>query len=223
MENTESIKKALGQKACELIKDHMVVGLGSGSTANCFINSLIEKKLDIVAVSSSDQSLQLAKKGGIKTLPLNEVAKIDITVDGADEIDPKNRMIKGGGGCHLQEKILASSSSEVVILADHTKLSDKLGREKLPVEVVYYGAVFTEKTLRKKGYKGEFRKSEDGTLFFTDNANLIYDIEFSSGIDDPENTHLDLLQVPGVIETGFFFNIASKILIGLSDNQIESL
>jgi len=225
MEDTEAIKKALGEKAAHLIQDGMIVGLGSGTTSQYFIDSLIERckdGLSISAVSSSEESLKHAQKGGIKTYPLNEATHIDITIDGADEMDPKKRMIKGGGGCHLQEKILAYNSKEMIVIIDESKLSEKLGHKKLPVEVVYFGATFTERTLREKGYQGFFRKNDEGTLFFTENANLLYDIEFESPLDNPEDIHHDIMMIPGVVDTGFFFNLAGRTLVGFFDGRIET-
>lgn len=226
MDKTDKAKELVGEKAASLVQDGMLVGLGSGSTAAYFIDSLIKRckeGLTITAVSSSKQSLERAKEGNIKTYSLNEVDKIDLTCDGADEIDPQKRMIKGGGGCHLQEKILAYNSKEMVVMVDETKICKKLGNRKLPLEVLYYGAVLTENKIRDMGYKGFFRKQKDGTLFFTENANLIYDIEFEDGIDDPAKIDNELLQIPGVLETGLFLNLAGRVIVGYFDGRIEVL
>lgn len=224
MDKIDTVKQALGKKAADLVQDGMTVGLGSGTTTSYFIDALINRAKDgltFSAVSSSKESLERAKKGAIKTYTLNEVDTIDLTVDGADEIDDKKRMIKGGGACHLQEKILAYNSKEMVVIVDETKLCKKLGKKKLPVEILYYGAVFTEKRLREKGYKGYFRKNEDGSLFFTENANLLYDIEFDGLLDSPEKINDEILHIPGVIETGFFFGLAGRVLVGYFDGPIK--
>jgi len=226
MDKAEQAKKNIGEKAASLVQDGMIVGLGSGSTAAFFIDSLIKRfkeGLSITVVSSSKESLERAKEGNIKTYTLNEVDKIDLTIDGADEIDPEKRMIKGGGGCHLQEKILAYNSKEMIVMVDESKLSKKLGTKKLPIEILYYGAVLTEKKLREMGYKGFFRKVKDGTLFFTENANLIYDIEFDNPIEDPEKVQTEILRVPGVLETGLFLGLANKVIVGYFDGQIKIL
>ena len=132
--NQETIKKAVGYKAAELIEEGMLVGLGTGTTVYYFIEKLIERVsngLKIQAVSSSLHSAELGQKGGIPMVDINKLSYLDITVDGADEIDPKKRMIKGGGGALLREKILASMSREMVVVVDESKLSHHLGQKKL--------------------------------------------------------------------------------------------
>lgn len=217
-------KQAAGRKAAEWIESGMIVGLGTGSTANCFIESLVErcrKGLRIQAVASSHESAALAKKGGIDVLDINAVPRIDITVDGADEIDPKKRMIKGGGGAHLREKILGSASDELVIIVDESKLVPTVGRGKLPVEVVFYGSPSTRARLENLGYRGKWRMNPDHTLFVTENGNLLFDITFDEPPSDPEETHLKIRSIPGVVDTGFFFNLAGRVIIGYPDGRTE--
>jgi len=220
----EEVKRAIGKTAADLIENGMIVGLGTGSTAACFIDSLIERckrGLHIKAVSSSHRSLEQAEKGGIPIYDINEVPRIDITVDGADEIDPKKRMIKGAGGAHVREKILASASNEMIVIVDESKLVDRLGRGKLPVEILFFGSPSTKAKLESLGYRGKWRTSPDGSLFITDNGNIILDIEFDSPPLNPEQEHARIIHVPGVIDTGFFFHLAGRVIIGYTDGRIE--
>lgn len=227
--NTEELKKATGYKAAELIQKGMIVGLGTGTTAYYFIEKLIKRNkaenLDIKTVSSSKNSLKQAKEGGLITLDIDEVSHIDITVDGADEIDPEKRMIKGGGGALLREKIVASMSHEMVVIIDESKQSSKLGTKKLPVEVVPFGAKTTLHKIQKRIPSSAFRlKEEDpSALYVTDNGNYIVDIYFKSPIEDPEKEHLLLKQIPGVVETGFFFHLAGRVIVAFTDGQIITL
>lgn len=222
--NLEDCKKRAAEKAATLVKDHMIVGIGTGSTVFYFIEKLIslcKEGLQIKAVSSSNKSTELAKKGGIPFIDINTISEIDITVDGADEIDTKNRMIKGGGGALLREKILAYSSKNVVIIVDASKVATKLGKRKLPVEISPFAPKATISKIEKLGYKGSIRKSTTGEIFFTDNNNLIFDITFDRLLDHPEKIHLDLIGIPGVMETGLFFNLAKKVFIAYEDGHIE--
>lgn len=219
----EEAKKAVGHKAAELIQSGMIVGLGSGTTAACFIQALIERKLRIEAVASSRHSADLAKAGGIAVLDINSVPHIDLTVDGADEIDSQKRMIKGGGGAHVREKILAASSREMVVIVDETKLVSSLGRAKLPVEILFYGAPSTRTRLERLGLKGKWRTNQDGSFFITENGNLLFDIQFDSPLPHPEKEHEKILQVPGVVDTGFFFGLAGKVFVGFDDGSVKSL
>ena len=221
---SQDAKVAAGKKAAEWIESGMVVGLGSGSTAACFIHSLIErcrKGLRIKTVSSSRASADLAAKGGLEVLDINEVPRIDITVDGADEIDPKKRMIKGGGGAHTREKILASSSNEMVVIVDETKLVPSIGSKPLPIEVIFYGSPATRAKIEKLGHPGSWRLNEDGTLFITENGNLLFDLRFKPSPPNPEQIDEALRRIPGVIDTGFFFNLAGRVIIGYPDGQTQ--
>ncbi|MBS0625928.1 MAG: ribose-5-phosphate isomerase RpiA [Verrucomicrobia bacterium] len=218
-------KKALGKKAASLVGNGMIVGLGSGSTAECFIASLIDRVqnegLSIQTVSSSRRSAELAEKGGLTVADINDIPRIDLTVDGADEIDPLKRMIKGGGGAHLREKILASASTELVIIVDESKWVPSVGRGKLPVEVLFYGSPATRMKIEQLGYKGHWRLTSDGSIFITDNGNLIFDVEFDAPPHLPEQVNEDLIHIPGVLETGFFFNLAGRVFTGYADGRVE--
>jgi ribose 5-phosphate isomerase A len=219
----EAAKKAVGYKAAELIQDGMIVGLGTGSTAFYFIERLItrcKEGLSIKAVASSEKSLQQAQKGGIPIGDINRLKHIDITVDGADEIDPQKRMIKGGGGALVREKIVASMSHELVVIVDESKLVPQLGKAKLPVEVIPFGYSATLNSIEKLGFKGAWRMNADGSLYTTDNQNYIFDIHFDHLCSHPEKDHEALLHIAGVVDTGFFFNLAGRVIVGFFDGQI---
>ncbi len=224
--DTVNAKRASGQKAAEWIEQGMIVGLGSGSTAELFIEALIQKVkqgLSIQVVSSSRASTDLAKRGGLELLDINSVPRIDLTVDGADEIDPQKRMIKGGGGAHVREKILAAASNEMVVVVDQTKLVPSLGRKKLPIEVLFYGSPATRQKIEELGYSGKWRLNEDETLFITENGNLLFDLHFDAPPKAPEHLHEALIRIPGVIDTGFFFNLAGRVIVGFPDGKTEVL
>lgn len=217
--NQKEIKKALGAKAAQLVEEGMLVGLGSGSTSACFIESLglrCQNGLKITAVSSSIASMELAKRFGIPVLDMEKVTSIDLTIDGADEIDPQKRLIKGGGGAHVREKIVASSSKKMVVIADETKLVQVLGNFGLPVEILPFGARATAHKLQALGYEGKWRPG------LTDNGNLLYDIHTPKLFLSPEKMHEQIIHTPGVVDTGFFFNLATTLLIGYADGRIES-
>ncbi len=219
----EAIKKAVGYKAAEFVQSGMNVGLGTGSTAFYFIERLTlrcKEGLKIHAVASSEKSLRQAKEGGIPLLDIDQITSLDLTVDGADEIDPQKRMIKGGGGALIREKILASMSREMIVIVDETKLVPALGKNKLPVEILSFAKNATLHRIAKAGFQGEFRKNTDGSLYITDNQNLIVDIHFKSLREKPEEDHEELRSIPGVVDTGFFFDLAGRVVVGFKDGQV---
>ncbi len=223
--NIEESKKAAGYLAASFVEKKMIVGLGTGSTAYYFIEKLIERNslenLEIRAIASSSTSSKQALAGGIQLVDINEINYIDLTVDGADEIDKQKRMIKGGGGALLREKMLASMSKEMIVVVDETKLTNQLGHKKLPVEVIPFGNKITLHKIEKLGLRGELRK-DTKTIeqpYVTDNGNYIIDIHFSNQIENPEQLDLLLKEIPGVVETGFFFNLAGRVIIAFKDGQ----
>jgi ribose 5-phosphate isomerase A len=223
---TIEMKKAVAVEAVKYLKDGMVVGLGSGTTAALFIDQvslLCKKGLSIRAVASSKASERLAKEGKIPLLSINEVNMIHMTVDGADEIDSKKRMIKGKGGALLREKILASMSKELLVIVDETKMVDHLGACGLSLEVVQFGCFAVKARLEDMGYKAEWRLNPDGSFFSTDNGNLILDLQFLTFPIDPKEEEKRIIYVPGVVETGFFLHQASRVLVGRSGGQVEMI
>lgn len=224
--NQVNAKRAAGQHAATFIENGMIVGIGTGSTAHYFIEALILKckeGMKIKAAASSSQSAEIARAGGIPIFDINELTHIDLTIDGADEIDPQMRMIKGGGGAHVREKILATASAEMIVIIDESKLVSVLGQTKLPVEILPFGSSFTRRKIENLGFTGKWRCSGSSSLnqelFVTDNGNFLFDIYFQTPPEIPEKMHADLIQLPGVVDTGFFFNIARRVIIGKSDGS----
>lgn len=217
-------KQAAGTQAADWVQSGMIVGLGTGSTAFYFIQRLIERAregLQIEVVASSRASAEIAQKGGLRLLDMNAAPHIDFTADGADEIDAQKRMIKGGGGAHVREKILAAASREWVAIVDETKVVDRLGKAKLPVEILLYGSPATRGKIEALGYTGKWRLQADGSLFLSENGNLLFDIYFPSPPTSPEQVHEALIHLPGVVDTGFFFHMAHRVIVGFPDGSVQ--
>lgn len=213
-------KKAAGLAAAALIEEGMLVGLGTGSTSAFFIEALgkrCQEGLKISAVATSEQSAKHAKHLGIPMMAPDEMTFLDITVDGADEIDRHKNMIKGGGGALLREKLLAQASKEMVVIIDEMKLVEHLGNHPLPIEIVPFVYRSTIQRLAENGYHGALRLTRTQEIFLTDNGNYIFDIHYPHSILDPQHEHDRLKKITGVVETGFFFNLAKRIVIGYED------
>lgn len=224
--NSNIAKKAVGNAAADFVKSGMLVGLGTGSTASYFIQSLIERcrqGLKIEAVATSERSRQQAIEGGIPFCNIDTITSIDLAVDGADEIDHQKRMIKGGGGALLREKIIASISKEMVVIVDENKLVENLGAFPLPVEIVPFAHQAIIFKINSLGYSGAIRRNQKSEIYITDNGNYIFDIHFQELRDDPEADQQKIQAIPGVVETGFFFNLAGRVLIGRSDGSVKQL
>lgn len=210
----EALKKQAGIKAAEYVTDGMVVGLGTGSTAYYFVEELgrrvKEEGLDIVGVTTSSRTTAQAEGLGIPLTSIDVVDQIDVTVDGADEVDPAFNGIKGGGGALLMEKVVAVPTKHYIWVVDETKLVDQLGAFKLPVEVVQYGA---EKLLRhfaQKGYAPAFRET-DGGRYITDMGNYIIDLDLKA-IADPLALADELDSTVGVVEHGLFNGMVDTVI-----------
>ncbi len=217
-------KKAAGQAAADLIKERMVVGLGTGSTVAFFIEALgmrCQAGLNISAVATSQQSAHQAERLGIPLLDPAKICFLDLTVDGADEIDPHKNMIKGGGGALLREKIIAHSSQEMIVIIDETKLVDRLGIAPVPVEIAPFMEGSTLQRLNQEGYAGTLRLGRDLAPFVTDNGHYIFDIQYATLIQDPKKEHVRLKNIVGVLETGLFFDIAGRVIVGYQDGCVK--
>ena len=211
-------KKAAAEKAVEFIESGMLVGLGTGSTVRFLIESLAEKiknGLDIKAISTSNATSRFAESLGIAVLNFSDVDEIDLTIDGADEVDPNLNGIKGGGGALLNEKIVASSSKINIWMVDSTKRVERLGKFPLPIEVVPFGANHTFNKLLSLGYNPKFR-SADGNNYVTDGNHFIIDLQLNK-IEKPEKLNNKLLLIPGVVETGLFLEICDMLIISAED------
>jgi ribose 5-phosphate isomerase A len=214
-------KRRAAAKAIELIEPGMVVGLGTGSTAAEFVRLLgaeVGNGLDIKAIPTSEVTAQLAREAGITLVDFDDYPEIDVTVDGADEIDDELRLIKGGGGALLREKIVASASEQVVIIADDAKRVTTLGKFPLPIEVVPFGLNATIEMIKvlaeDAGVRGKItlRKGADGEPFVTDAGHHIVDCAFDA-IPDPDLLADQLPIAPGVVEHGLFIDLADVAII----------
>ncbi len=218
------LKLHAAQRALELVKPGMTVGLGSGSTATLWIKLLGEQVRDhglkIRAIASSEDSERLGRSYGIPFVNFEECRSLDLTVDGADEVAPKLALIKGGGGKLLREKIVASASKRFVVVADESKLVEKLGRFPLPVEVIPMATPLVSDALRGLGFTPTIRVNPDGTRYITDEGNVILDC---SGVlmEDPEAIAVKLDSIVGVVEHGLFLNMAELALIACEHEVIE--
>lgn len=221
-------KKAAAMRAVEMVEPGMRIGLGTGSTAAHFVALLgvrVQSGLSVVCVPTSEETRKFGESRGIKMSTLEDEPELDITFDGADEIDGELRMIKGGGGALLREKIVAMASERVVIMADESKKVDTLGAFKLPIEVVQFGMAVTIDTIEAMaadcGCEGEItlRKAADGGPFVTDNGNYIVDCDFGR-IEDPEELEDALRYIPGVVDCGLFLDICDVAIIAGS-NGVE--
>ena len=211
-------KKAAAEKAVEFIESGMLVGLGTGSTVKFMIESLAKKiknGLDIKTISTSNATSRFAESLGITVLNFSDVDEIDLTIDGADEVDPNLNGIKGGGGALLNEKIVASSSKKNIWMVDSTKRVEQLGKFPLPIEVVPFGANHTFNKLLSLGYNPKFR-SADGNNYVTDGNHFIIDLQLNK-IEKPEKLNNKLLLIPGVVETGLFLEICDMLIISAED------
>lgn len=220
----EELKKLAGEKAVEYIKDDMVVGLGSGSTVKYSIEKIGEKVrdgLDIKGIPTSVQTKKIAIKEEIPLTTLEENPSIDLTIDGADEVDSNLNLIKGGGGALTREKIIAYNSEKEIIVVDDSKIVKTLGVDfALPVEIVKFGWNATKRTLEELGCKAERRKIM-GNPFVTDNSNYILDCKFEK-IDNPEELETDISIIPGVVENGLFIDLTDEVIVG-GDQGITTL
>jgi len=217
----DKAKETAALKALEYVEDGMVLGLGTGSTAAFFIKHLIKLRPNIKAVATSLASEKMARDGGIPMTDINSITSLDLVVDGADQIDPNLRLIKGAGGALMREKIVATMSKKMVVIADESKLVEQLGLCPLPLEVIPFGAEAIRKQIADLGFAGSWRKKSDGSYYLTDNHNRIFDVSLPAQLESPELVHEKLRAIPGVLETGFFFNLATTIVIGKKDGTVN--
>lgn len=213
--NDDKVKAA--QMAVELIPNQAIVGLGSGSTASIFIDLLAKKaheeQMDITCVATSVQTSQLALGFGLKVVDIDAVDRIDVTVDGADEVDGNLNGIKGGGAALLFEKIVATNSTKNIWVVDSSKQHQRLGSYRLPVEVVKFGVHHVFNYLKTRDLKPVYRQQEDGNYLTTDSGNYIIDVDITGQEDLPQLAQ-DLKALTGVVEHGLFIDICDVLLVG---------
>ena len=216
------LKQQAAEYAADMVESGMVVGLGTGSTAIFAVRRIAallqEGKLrDIIAVATSRATEEAARALGIPLMGDEMPHDVDITIDGADEVDPELNLIKGGGGALLREKIVAQASRREVIVVDEGKLSAALGdRWAVPVEIIPFGWEATGRFLGSLGAKAKLRRSPDGTPFTTDSGNIILDCHFGP-IQDPYTLETRLLARAGVVETGLFLDLAADVIVAGQD------
>lgn len=225
----EALKRAAAERAAALVADGMRLGLGTGSTAAHFVAALgarVRGGLDVVGVPTSEATRAQAEREGIRLTTLDETPELDLTVDGADEIDGSLRLIKGGGGALLREKIVAAASRRMVVIADGSKRVERLGRFPLPIEVVPFGLEATRRAiacaLDRVDNRGDLRlrTAANGEPFATDGGHLILDAHLGR-IDAPEALAAALATVPGVVEHGLFLGLATGAVLATEDGLVE--
>jgi ribose 5-phosphate isomerase A len=221
-------KRQAAERALKLVAPGMKLGLGSGSTARHFVDLVgeqVKAGLDIRCVATSEATASQAKALGIPLVSLNEIPELDLTVDGADEVDPELRLIKGGGGALLREKIVASASKRMAVIADSTKLVPRLGAFPLPIEVVPFGLAATrrhiERAFAELGLAGPIRLRGGSSPFVTDGGHSILDCSLGA-IAEPERLSQILSSIPGVVEHGLFIGLA-RVAIIAGDEGVEVL
>ena len=226
--NADTWKQQAAERAITLVQDGMVLGLGTGSTAARFVDLVgqrVRNGLKVICVPTSEATRLQAERLGIPLATLDEQPFLNLTVDGADEVDDQLRLIKGGGGALLCEKIVATASDRMVVISDASKRVANLGRFPLPVEVVRFGLTATsamiEGLAEDVGCQGDIvqRMGTDGKPFITDSGNFILDCAFGT-ISDPEALDEALKYVPGVVENGLFLGIADSAIIAGPDGVV---
>jgi len=216
-------KQAAAERGAELVQSGMVLGLGSGTTSTLMVQSIGRKLREgtlqnVIGVPSSSGIAAVARESGVPLTTLDAHPRLDLNLDGADEVDPNLGLIKGLGGALLWEKIVATASQQVVILADDTKLVARLGtKAPLPVEVVPFGWKTHLAFVESLGGKPSLRTEPDGRPFVTDEGNYILHCRFEGGIPDPADLEARLLGRAGIVGTGLFLGVANQVIIGRAD------
>ena len=221
------MKQIVADAAINKVKSEMVVGLGSGSTAALMIKSLADaiyagKLKNIRGVATSFQSEVLALSLDIPLIDLASVSRIDLAIDGADEVDPGFQLIKGGGACHVREKLVASKANEFLIVVDETKLVQNLNQSfPLPVEVLPNAWKQVQDVISEMNGSSTLRMAaKKAGPVVTDQGNLVLDVMFNNGIKNPKDIEMSINNIPGVLENGLFVDLADEVLVGKIENNI---
>ena len=216
-------KEAAARASLRFVKDGQVVGLGTGSTAAYFIKLLgeeVKNGLRVRGIPTSVRTRELAMSLRIPLITLDDCQEIDVTVDGADEVDPQLRLIKGGGGALLREKIVASATRQMIVVADASKRVQRLGKFPLPVEVIRFAQALVAKRIAALGAEVQLRCDAAGNAYLTDENNYILDCRFGE-IRDPDRLAQELSEMPGVVEHGLFIGMASVALFACGSEIVE--
>ncbi len=210
------ILKLIAERALESVADNTIVGLGSGRAALAFVHALgakVRSGLRVQGIPTSEETARVARENGIELVGLEDCDSIDLTVDGADEVDPQLNLIKGYGGALVREKIVAAASRREIILVGEEKLVPKLGaRGILPVEVIQFALAVCRKRLTQLGCRPQLRQ-RDGKTFLSDGGNYILDCGVEP-LDNPQRLDAEIREIPGVVGTGLFLGIADLVLVG---------
>nr|WP_290484089.1 ribose-5-phosphate isomerase RpiA [Hyphomonas sp. UBA2515] len=226
---SEDLKRKAAEAAMSEIRSGMRIGLGTGSTAKHFVDLLgaeVAKGFECLCVPTSEATAAQARGLNIPLTTLDDIDSLDVTIDGADEIDRDFQLIKGGGGALLREKIVAAASTRMIVIADQTKLVDTLGKYPLPIEVNLFGLTATEKAIAavmaRFGAEGgkALRKKADGETFVTDGGHYIVDASFGR-ISDAKALSLALLEIPGVVQHGLFIDLCSDAYLATPGGTIK--
>ncbi len=213
----------LGAYALRYVKPGQTVGLGTGRAASAFIRALGQRGIKVQGVPTSRASAELARAVGIELVALDGKGRVDVDIDGADEVDPRLNLVKGYGGAMVREKIVACAARKVVILVGAEKRVARLGqRRRLPVEVVPFAAHYAMRRMRELGLKPAVRVGADGGEFLSDNGNLVVDCGMGV-IDGPARLERELRAIPGVVGSGLFIGIAGVVLVANPDGSITTL
>lgn len=220
----DAAKRSSARAAAELVRSGMRIGLGTGSTFNLVLERLGERVreegLEVAGVPSSSATEGAAKLAGIRLLDLDEVEKLDLTIDGADEVDPRKNLIKGGGGALVRERIVAAAARRFIVVIGRNKLVKALGSTfALPVEVLPFGWRHARDAIASLGCEPALRQSQEQP-FVTDNDNYILDCRFDA-IFDPGALYGELNRIPGVLDNGLFVGMADSVYVGGDDGQVE--
>ena len=219
---TDALKRAAAARALESVRDGMVLGLGTGSTIRFFLDLLGERVRagevkGVVGVPTSRRTAEIARGLGIRVSRLRSQPRLDLTVDGADEVDPRGDLIKGLGGALLREKIVAQASDRFIVIVDESKVVERLGtRSPLPVEVTRFGSSRHQAFVAALGAEVTLRRTADGSRYVTSNGNYILDARFPEGIDDPVALDGALRARAGIVEHGMFLGMTTRALVAAS-------
>ena len=225
MTDANLAKRATAYAAADLVQDGSTIGFGTGSTFAFVLERLAERMrsgLRVRGVATSQATTELAGKLGIPVLPLDDVQQLDLAIDGADEVDPKKNLIKGGGGAHLRERLVAVIAKELVVIVDESKLVPVLGKLfKLPVEVVQFGWQHSARRVAATGCEVA-RRERNGAPFVSDNGNFVLDCRYP-GIADPAALQRTLDALPGVVDHGLFVGMAGRIVVADAEGRVRIL
>jgi ribose 5-phosphate isomerase A len=220
----EAGKRAAGRAAAALVEPGMKLGFGTGSTVDHFLVALAERGLTVAGVPTSEATAARCRELGLRLLDPADVTRLDLCVDGADELDRELTLTKGGGGALLREKVVASMAERVVVIATVDKLVDRLAEHfPLPVEVVPFAVAPVRRALEERGFTVVARSTSDGASYRTDNGNAVLDLRVAGGLEDPAATEIAIERLPGVVAVGLFVELADRALLGDADGEVTEL